>query len=95
LPSLRIASFTRYPSAMSESGHEWIELTSWDDLPERVWMCNAHPGEQRQQTVDLDTWLPEKLNRDRRAYEAAGFQVVAQGPIPVVPGKTYRLDIRW
>jgi hypothetical protein len=26
--------------------HLWIEITGPDDLPERVWMCNLHPGEQ-------------------------------------------------
>jgi hypothetical protein len=34
--------------------HIWIEIGTVDDLPDRVWMCNAHPGEERRQSQWLD-----------------------------------------
>jgi hypothetical protein len=60
-------------------GHIWIELTTLDDLPERVWMCNAHPGEERREIAD-PAWLAQKPAADRLAYERMGVQVVEQSP---------------
>jgi hypothetical protein len=58
--------------------HEWVEITAWDDLPDRVWICNAHPGETRREATDA-AWLARKLAADRRFYESLGLKVIAQG----------------
>ena len=55
--------------------HEWIELTTLDDLPERVWMCN-HCTEQRREVASPD-WLANKPLADRRFYESLGLQVIS------------------
>jgi hypothetical protein len=60
-------------------GHNWIELTTLDDLPERVWMCNGHPGELRRETAEA-AWLAAKPAADRRFYESLGLQVLGQPP---------------
>lgn len=42
------------------SEHLWIEITSPQDQPERVWMCNLHPGEQEHRKQ----WEPEPTTTD-------------------------------
>jgi hypothetical protein len=40
--------------------HVWIEITDLESLPERVWMCNVHPGEE----VRRKQWEPEPTTTD-------------------------------
>jgi hypothetical protein len=45
------------------SDHIWIEMTDLSSLPDRVWMCNVHPGEE----VRRKQWEPEPTTTDEIA----------------------------
>lgn len=43
--------------------HVWIEVTDPQSAPDRVWMCNVHPGEQ----VQRKPWEPSPVATDELA----------------------------